>query len=632
MSMKLNTNVIRGLGCLLAVTIAEFACGDAAPKPREVFDRYFAAVGGREAFQKVETILVQATTKEGDQELKVELAFKPPGRFLLTASNGEGFTIRRGRDAQAKWWRQDPSGVADIGEREVGDLMDLAVAYSPYSQVFLAGKLADAVCSVEQDGDRSVVVVGEPSATGPFPQMAFDRQTSLMVKVGGVMLSDYRTVEGCQFPFHAQTKRQEPLLVKEIRVNPPLEDKQFEKPAGLSASEIDRRSQESYHTRLSAAGKLELVRQPKPANFGRGKVRQIASWDPKSPRHAQVDLRGADLTGLDLSERLTDLLHADFDAVTRWPAAFPKGFDSARVSELGKDPGLGVRELHRRGITGKGMGLGIIDQTLLVDHVEYGDRLRLYEEIHSPAAAPAQMHGPAVASIAVGRTVGVAPGADLYYIAEMHGTMKGQGQFDWNFTWLAQAIERLLDINQTLPPERRMRAISISVGWSPDQQGFAEANRAVERATKEGVFVISTAIEQTHRLAFHGLGRPALADPNVWESYAPGSWWAPAFCGGQFRPAPGKRLLVPMDARTTASPTGTNDYVHYDSSGWSWAVPWIAGLYTLACEVKPDLTPELFWGEAMKTGRTTQVERDGETIPFGTLADPVALIETLQKR
>lgn len=96
-------------------------------------------------------------------------------------------------------------------------------------------------------------------------------------------------------------------------------------------------------------------------------------------------------------------------------------FDPSRQLELRKDPGLGVRRLHERGIDGHGISIGIIDQPLLVDHVEYRDRLRSYEEIHSPAGAPAQMHGPAVASIAVGRTVGVAPGADVYYIAEQHG-------------------------------------------------------------------------------------------------------------------------------------------------------------------------------------------------------------------
>jgi hypothetical protein len=43
------------------------------------------------------------------------------------------------------------------------------------------------------------------------------------------------------------------------------------------------------------------------------------------------------------------------------------------------------------------------------------------------------MHGPAVAALAVGRTTGVAPGADLYYIAEQHGTYP-LNTFRWDFT------------------------------------------------------------------------------------------------------------------------------------------------------------------------------------------------------
>lgn len=77
--------------------------------------------------------------------------------------------------------------------------------------------------------------------------------------------------------------------------------------------------------------------------------------------------------------------------------------------ELGKNPGLEIRELHKLGITGKGIGIGVIDQALLVDHVEYKEQLKLYEEIHS-IDENAVMHGPADgASIAVGKSVGVAP-------------------------------------------------------------------------------------------------------------------------------------------------------------------------------------------------------------------------------
>jgi subtilisin family serine protease len=50
------------------------------------------------------------------------------------------------------------------------------------------------------------------------------------------------------------------------------------------------------------------------------------------------------------------------------------GFDPTRVTESGKDRGLEMRALHARGITGKGVGIAVIDQPLLVNHVEYADR------------------------------------------------------------------------------------------------------------------------------------------------------------------------------------------------------------------------------------------------------------------
>jgi hypothetical protein len=415
-----------------------------------------------------------------------------------------------------------------------------------------------------------------------------------------------------------------------VDFNTPLEDSIFEKPVGKAAeARREPMSIPEFGTMQSAAGALEIVRRPAPTDFRRGSLASLPAYDPKSSRPWQVDLRGCDLGGLDLRERLPDLLHADFDSKTRWPDQLPAGFDRERILELGKNPGLRVRDLHRRGITGKGIGVGIIDQTLLVDHVEYGDRLRLYEEIHSPTNAPAQMHGPAVASIAVGKTVGVAPEADLYYIAEMHGTVKAQGDFEWDFTWLAQSIHRLLDVNAALPAGRKIRVISISVGWSQSQKGYAEANAAVERAQKEGVFVISTSLEETYQLAFHGLGRPVVSDPDDWGVYGPGSWWASTFWGGGFRFPPGKRLLVPMDSRSTASPTGAQDYVFYSGGGWSWSVPWISGLYALACQVKPGITPDQFWAAALKTGRTIQLHRENKTLNFGTIADPVALIASL---
>lgn len=385
-------------------------------------------------------------------------------------------------------------------------------------------------------------------------------------------------------------------------------------------------------TRQLAAGRLEIVRQPAPLLMlrNRGALRELPRYDPKSGKGWQVDLRGRDVSALDLTERLGDLRYADFDSGTRWPAGrLPQGFDPAAVLALGRSPGLGVRALHAQGVTGAGVGVGIIDQALLVGHAEYRDRLRCYEEIHW-LGEQAQMHGPAVASIAVGRTVGVAPGADLYYLAEMHGTRGPGGKFESDFTWLAQSIRRMLEINAALPAGRKIRVISVSVGWSEGQKGYEETMAAVEAAKRAGVFLISTALQRTHQLEFHGLGREQTADPERAESYQPGIWWADSFWGSrQFRP--GTRLLVPMDARTTASPTADDAYVFYSNGGWSWSVPWIAGLYALACQVQPVITPERFWAEALRTGKTIRLRREGREVEFGTIADPAALIARLRQ-
>jgi len=369
---------------------------------------------------------------------------------------------------------------------------------------------------------------------------------------------------------------------------------------------------EDYPTRLNAGTKLGIVRRPPPADFSKinaGKLNPLPKYDPDSKKSWQIDLRSTDISTLDVRDRINDLLYTSYDSKTRWPQKMPPGFDPVQLMELGKNPGLGIRRLHQQGITGKGIGIAVIDQGLLVDHIEYRDRLRLYEEIHC-GNDQAQMHGPAVASIAAGKTVGVAPGADLYYIAETHGVFQPNG-FDWDFSYLARSIDRILEVNKRLSAQSKIKVISISVGWGPQQKGYAEVTAAVERAKHEGIFVVSSSLSATYqgKLNFHGLGREPLADPERFESYRPGLWWIDQFYAGKAAPNPEiKMLLVPMDSRCTASPTGTEDYVFYREGGWSWSIPYIAGLYALACQVRPDITPEVFWAKAVETG-------DGVEIP-----------------
>jgi hypothetical protein len=620
--------------CLVAAAAepAGQAANDSAREPlpgsaEPIISRHLQVAGGPAVIERLTSVVMTGTGKEGEAQIEFTITAAPPGRCLL-AGQVNDFSVRTGCDADGVFWRQDPTGAREMSSPESArDVTEMLLSLNP----FALARWQELGFTMEPSGSRalegrSTLVLQASRQGGPAVPLHFDAESGLLTGVGDSRLGDYREVGGWKFPHRLQAGKHLQIQITGVKLNEPVPPTTFARPAGATPA-----PKAAYETRRSPGQELAIVRQPPPARFHFGALRELPRYRPDATSPFQVDLRSRDVSSLDLSGRTSDLLRADFDDRTRWPEGLPAGFEVPKLKELGRNPGLGVRELHRRGITGKGVGIGIIDQPLLVDHVEYRDRLRLYEEIHVMAAEPnAAMHSAAVASIAAGRTVGVAPAAALYFIAETHGEVR-EGKFEWDFKPLAQSIERLLEVNRQLPPASRIRVISISVGWSSDQKGFAEANAAVERATKEGVFVISTAIERTHHLAFHGLGREPLNDPDQFESYGPGSWWAPAFLSGSRRFAPDQRLLVPMDSRTTASPTGAEEYVHYAGGGWSWSVPYLAGLYALGCQVREDLTPSLFWETALRTGRTVPVAHGSETLELGNIADPAALIEALRK-
>ena len=382
--------------------------------------------------------------------------------------------------------------------------------------------------------------------------------------------------------------------------------------------------EESFVTSLSTPGQLEIVKRPPAADLtrmpGRGRRSSLPAYRSDSEENWQVDVRSCDLSSLDLRNRLADLLRADFDSKTAWPAELPSEFDVKRIMELGKNPGLGLRALHQRGITGVGIGVAIIDQALLVDHQEYSQRLRLYEEIHWPKASPAMMHGAGVASIAVGDNVGVAPQADLYYIAEWHARSATGSTIEFELTPLAQAIDRIVAVNTTLPAGHRIRVISVSLGINAQMAAYDLVMRAIERAERDGIYTVYVGSGP-----FAGLDREPLADPDSFDAYLPGSLWVSSRNDVDASP-----LMVPMGSRCTAAPNGKSDYTFYRTGGASWTVPWVAGLYALACQVKPDITPRRFWEVARKTSVAARTTTDRKEIEYGRIIDPNALIAELR--
>ncbi len=217
------------------------------------------------------------------------------------------------------------------------------------------------------------------------------------------------------------------------------------------------------------------------------------------------------------------------------------------AAQAAVNPGDEVRRLHTRGITGRHVGIAIIDRPLLTEHREYADRLRWYDEIDTVPGDPAGWHSTAVASIAAGATIGVAPEADLYFVGlgmnwsgEPFGSLFVAARRAAHIGLpLPLAIRRILEMNRRLEPDRKIRVISISIG------GGAEG--AIAEARRAGIFV--SAID--------------------------------------LHPAP-------MGPVTIASPAGPDAYTFHQRPAGSWAIAWWAGRYALACQEDPSMTPERF--------------------------------------
>lgn len=413
-----------------------------------------------------------------------------------------------------------------------------------------------------------------------------------MKKFALIFLTLCICLTGCQTPQNATPKK----------------TSQFE-------SKIETLNGLEYHTTISEPGTLQITKKVPSANFGTESLDTFPTLEASGG--IEIDVRHMDLSKAQLENRLSDLMVTTFDDGTQWPSTLPKVFDLEKIKAYGMDPGLGIRALHKAGITGKSVGVAIIDQGLLVDHVEYKGQLRLYEEIHCSDDV-AQMHGAAVASIAVGKNVGVAPGADLYYIGETHCT-KENDRLIWDYSYIAQSIERLLEINAQLPADKKIRVLSISLGFNPYTKGYAEVMAALTKAANENIYPIY--VESNNLL---GIGRNPLKDPNDITAYQKGLFWKNASLNDY---ASLKSYLAPMDSRCIASPTGEKDYVYYANGGMSWSIPYLAGLYALACEVKPALTPAEFEQTLLSTRTPIQL---GEK-EFTYLINPTGIIDALKE-
>ena len=87
-------------------------------------------------------------------------------------------------------------------------------------------------------------------------------------------------------------------------------------------------------------------------------------------------------------------------------------------------------------------------------------------------------------------------------------------------------------------------------------------------------------------------------------------------------------IMVPSGGRTTAGNTSDTNYQYWGKNGgYSWATPYMVGVYALAKQVYPNLTPLKFF----ETARNTAYPVASSTGCHNVLIQPKKLIEQLQQ-
>ncbi|MHC5215162.1 S8 family serine peptidase [Enterococcus sp. LJL128] len=389
-------------------------------------------------------------------------------------------------------------------------------------------------------------------------------------------------------------------------------------------------------TTRTAGTDIDIARRVEANQQNVEKLTKLPRYDETAAEPVQLDFRSKDLSELNLEGKLLELEHGMFSNETIWPTVLPQEYNPDIVFENGKNPGLSIRALHEAGITGAGVSIGIIDQTLYTEHSEYKSKLKHYEEIHALSKIP-EMHGAAVASLAVGETTGVSPSSDLYFIAsalsDNLGTMlwaRGQDSkgIDYSrgitYRYYAEAIQRFLELNETLSEKEKIRVISISRGFNKLDDGYKEFHAAVKKAKDKGIFVVTATLLNDYDVGLAGLGKTAMGDPDELASYSVGSWMKEDAEDYQ------NYLFVPMDGRTYAGTNGAVNYQYDPVGGLSWTIPYLAGVYALACQVNPAITPELFLETAVETADSLIVDNNGASFQIKYLLNPTKLIEKLK--
>jgi zinc protease len=214
-----------------------------APTVEEILSNYVRALGGDEAYHKLKTRVMKGVihTAGSGEEGSIEIYESAPNKGTSTTYIPGDKPVTRGYDGSKGWFVDPDEGLQDaIGD----DLADIQNRFDFYRELRLKEIYPQMKYGgTETLGGHPTYVTEAKRSDGSTEEFYFDAQTGLLVRhdvpapdSGGIrqiVFSDYRTVDGIQYPFKVQISDPDSEMVieyTEIRHNVPVDESKFVKP------------------------------------------------------------------------------------------------------------------------------------------------------------------------------------------------------------------------------------------------------------------------------------------------------------------------------------------------------------------------------------------------------------------
>lgn len=261
-----------------------------------------------------------------------------------------------------------------------------------------------------------------------------------------------------------------------------------------------------------------------------------------------------------------------YNTFTVWPGAdkMPSGkkVDPAAQLEKAKTVGLGYEKIHKKGITGQGVNIGIIDQNIHTDHPEYAHAIKEYKVLGDTQVEGSAM-STALVSLVAGKTTGVAPDVGIYYAAvaiEEHDVQYFRDAMLW-----------YEELNKTLDEADKIRMVMIPTNLHGSEAMF-ETNaemwdEMVDIAERSGITILDCADGRKFGACWRDVYKP-----NDFSKVKPGyPQDGSKECGSDL-------VLFPISQKTVAEEydEGEYGYQYVPNSGATWALAEYVGTLALA--------------------------------------------------